>query len=306
MPGRNETLRGNRFPTATVPATTRNNSTGSGVVMSVSPTGAWPTNSASTQNIMNTFHSNGTPIGIDDRMPKWKHSITNAAIAVGQPPWEKNNTSGTRPSTAVLKCASHRDIRPGRRSSGKCSKNFRLMNFGRNTGLLLIIVEITNGKCLLSLDVAAPSQITRQTSLAAMIMSTPKPANRNATVNDAYTSPRAARKITLSRRPSTASRPRTVQICHIGSTPTVVPSAGIGPVPSENNATNSTTSSAPYSAASIGVRVVPFVSGIRFGHGGSRMVLGRNQYMIEPIGGKYRLLSGPKPQPSPMTSNSIV
>ena len=76
---------------------------------------------------MNTFHSSGTPIGIDDRMPKWKHSMTNAAIAVGQPPWEKNSTSGTSPSIAVLKCASHRDSRPGRRSSGKCSKNCRLM-----------------------------------------------------------------------------------------------------------------------------------------------------------------------------------
>ena len=122
---------------------------------------------------MKTFHSSGTPIGIADRMPKWKHSMTNAAIAVGQPPWEKNSTSGTSPSIAVLKCASHRDSRPGRRSSGKFSKNIRLMNRGRNTGLLLIIVEITNGKCLLSLDVAAPSQITRHTSLAAMIMSTP-------------------------------------------------------------------------------------------------------------------------------------
>ena len=40
-------------------------------------------------------------------------------------------------------------------------------------------------------------------------------------MKDAYTSPRAARKITLSRRPATASRPRMVQICHIGSTPTV-------------------------------------------------------------------------------------
>ena len=122
---------------------------------------------------MKTFHSSGTPIGIDDRMPKWKHTITNAAIAVGQPPWEKNSTSGTSPSIAVLKCASNRDSRPGRRSSGKCSKNFRLIHRGRNTGLLLIIVEMTNGKCLLSLEVAAPIQITRQTSLAAMIMSTP-------------------------------------------------------------------------------------------------------------------------------------
>src|SRR3954466_11999657 len=173
MPGRKDTLRGNRFPITTVPATTANNRIGNGVVMSPNPTSAWPTNNANTENIMNTFHSSGPPIGIDDRMPKWKHSITNAAIAVGQPPWEKNNTSGTRPSIAVEKGASHRDSRPGRRSSGKCSKNLRLMNFGRNTGLLLIIVEMTNGKCLLSLEVAPPSQITRQTSLAAMIMSTP-------------------------------------------------------------------------------------------------------------------------------------
>ena len=36
------------------------------------------------------------------------------------------------------------------------------------------------------------------------------------------------------------------------------------------------------------------------------MVLGRNQYSIEPSGGKKRLLSGPNPQPSPTTSNSIV
>ena len=28
--------------------------------------------------------------------------------------------------------------------------------------------------------------------------------------------------------------------------------------------------------------------------------------MIDPIGGKNRLFSGPKPQPRPMTSNSIV
>ncbi len=173
MPGRKETLRGNRFPVTTVPATTANSNIGSGVVRSLSPIEACPTNSASTLNIMKTFHSSGTPIGIDDKMPKWKHSMTNAAIAVGQPPWLKNSTSGTNPSIAVLKCASQRERQPGRRSSGKCSKNWRLMNRGRNIGLLLIIVEMTNGKCLLSFDVAAPSQITRHTSLAPRIRSTP-------------------------------------------------------------------------------------------------------------------------------------
>jgi hypothetical protein len=77
-------------------------------------------------------------------------------------------------------------------------------------------------------------------------------------------------------------------------------------VPSEHSATTSITSSPAYSSTSTGVRSVPFVSGTRLGHGGSRIVLGRNQYRIDPIGGKNRLLSGPKPQPSPITSNNIV
>ena len=42
--------------------------------------------SSHTEKIMKTFHSSGTPIGMADRMPKWKQTITNAAIAVGQPP----------------------------------------------------------------------------------------------------------------------------------------------------------------------------------------------------------------------------
>src|SRR5882757_6046943 len=304
MPGSKETLRGNRFPSTTVPATTTNNTMGHGLCKSPSPIPACPTNSASTLNIMNTFHSNGTPIGMELRMPKWKHSITNAAIAVGHPPWEKNNTSGTSPSTAVLKCATKRDNLPGRRSSGNFSKNLRLIHRGRNTGLLLIIVEMTNGKCLLSFDVAAPSQITRQTSLAAMIMSTPL--NRKQTVSEAYTSPRAARKITLSRRASTARMPRIVAICHVGSTPTSVFSSGIGPVPSEKRANTKAISNAAYSSTSNGVRDVPFVSGTRVGHGGSRTVLGRNQYSAEPMGGKNRLLSGPNPPPSPVVDNSTI
>ena len=75
-------------------------------------------------------------------------------------------------SIAVLKCAKNRDTRPGRRSSGNFSKNFRFSHFVRINGLFDIIVEITNGKCLLSFDVAAPIQIATHTSLAAMIMST--------------------------------------------------------------------------------------------------------------------------------------
>ncbi|SKT13443.1 Uncharacterised protein [Mycobacteroides abscessus subsp. abscessus] len=69
----------------------------------------------------------------------------------------------------------------------------------------------------MSFEVAAPIQITRNMSLAAMIMSAP--VNRNVTVSAPYTSPRAARKITLSRRPAMASSPRTVAVCQLGSRP---------------------------------------------------------------------------------------
>ena len=288
----------------TMPASTAKSTSGSGFVISVRPMPACATNSDSTQKIMNTFHSSGTPIGMALRMPRWKQTMTKAAMAVGQPPWEKSSANGTSISIAVLMCATNRDSHPGRRSSGNLSKNIRLSARGRTTGLLDIIVETTNGKCLVSFEVAAPIQITTQTSLAATTMFSPP--SRNATVKLPYTSPRAARKITLSRRPASASRPRMAQICHIGSRPTVVPSAGTGPVPSENNATTSITSSAAYSTTSTGVRLSPLVSGTRLGHGGSRIVLGRNQYRIEPIGGKNRLFSGPNPQPNPTTSKSIV
>src|SRR6185312_350958 len=191
-----------------------------------------------------------------------------------------------------------RDTRPGRRSSGNFSKNLRFNHFGRITGLFDIIVEITNGKCLFSFEVAAPIQITKKTSLAATIMSTV--VNKNVTVSVAYTSPRAARKITLSRKLITASSPRIVQICQAGST------SGTPPVPSDSSVTTNITSSVAYTRMSNGVRAVPFVNGIRPGHGGNRIVFGRNQYNSEPSGGKNRLFSGPNPQPSPITSKSIV
>ncbi|SKV49529.1 Uncharacterised protein [Mycobacteroides abscessus subsp. massiliense] len=163
------------------------------------------------------------------------------------------------------------------------------------SGLLDIIVEMTKGKWWLSFDVAAPIQMTTKISLAATIMSAP--VKRNVTVRAPYTSPRAARKITLSRRPAMASNPRMATTGQRGSSP-----VGAG---WENNATRSIASKAAYSTTSTGVRALPRVRGMR-GQGGRRMVLGRNQYRIEPRGGKNLLLSGPKPQPRPMTSNSMV
>ena len=110
-------------------------------------------------------------------------------------------------------------------------------------GLLASIVEITNGKCRLSFEVAAPSQITMNTTLAPMIMSAPE--NRNTSASGAYTSPRVARKITLSRKPSTARTARIAMVCHRGSTPITLCRAGIGPLPSDTSAIESNTSRTP-------------------------------------------------------------
>ena len=50
----------------------------------------------------------------------------------------------------------------------------------------------------------------------------------------------------------------------------------------------------------------PFVPGTLSGHGGRRIVPGRSQYRELPSGGRNLSVSGPNPQPSPMTSNSTV
>ena len=110
-------------------------------------------------------------------------------------------------------------------------------------GLFASIVEITKGKCRLSLDVAAPSQMTMKTTLAPTTMSAP--GNRNTSASGAYTSPRAARKMTLSRRPITARAVRIATVCQRGTTPIAVPSAGIGPDPSDTSPRTSNPSRMP-------------------------------------------------------------
>ncbi len=130
---------------------------------------------------MNTFHSSGTPIGNAAKIPRWKQTITNAAMAVGQPPCEKNNTSGTNSSIAVATWAPTLAERLGRRSSGKRWKKARFTAAGRTNGLFDSIDAITKGKCRFSFDVAAPIQITRNTTFAATTASTP--VSRNASAN---------------------------------------------------------------------------------------------------------------------------
>ena len=119
-------------------------------------------------SIMKTFHSSGTPIGRLVRMCRWNRSITTAATLVTGPPSPSRSRSGTPNSTTVPACARVAESREGRRSSGKSRWNRRLIRFDRQIGLLLSMAATTNGKCRLSLEVAAPHQIATMTSIAAM------------------------------------------------------------------------------------------------------------------------------------------
>ena len=93
--------------------------------------------------------------------------MTNAAIAVGQPPWEKNSTSGTRHLDRGAEMREPARQPAGPQVVGEVLEELAFDATAAGTaGCCYIIVEITNGKCLLSFDVAAPSQITRHTSLA--------------------------------------------------------------------------------------------------------------------------------------------
>ena len=123
-------------------------------------------------------------------------------------------------------------------------------------------------------------------------MSVSSPTSRNVSASVPYTSDRAARKIVLSRRPISASTTSTVATGR------------------RERAVAATTQRGAASRRTArrrrAVRQLPRVPGTRSGHGGSRMVRGRSQYRNEPSGGVKRRFSGPKPQPSPSTSNSIV
>ena len=298
---------GCRAPRCRRPPRTARSATGSSG--RPSPTSACPTNSASTLNIMKTFHSSGTPIGIDDRMPKWKHSMTmrrdrRRPAAVAEEQHQRHQALDRGARSARRK----RDARPGRRSSGKLLEEPALdASAAASTGLLLIIVEMTNGKCLLSLDVAAPIQITRQTSLAAMIMSTPtaeQERHRERRVHlaaggqeDHLVAQADARRAGRgsSRSATSAARPTVGAECRDRP----------GAVGEQRDHQHHQQRGVEQRRRPACARR-PWSAGSRLGHGGSRMVLGRNQYRIEPIGGKNRLFSGPNPQPSPTTSNSIV
>ena len=136
-------------------------------------------------------------------MLRWNPIITIAATS--SPSRRRRRTAPevrrTRPPSRRGRASSV--SREGSRSSGNDRWNRCLIGRERQIGLLLIIACTTNGKWPFSLDVAAPHQITSITSLAPTIGSAS--ANRNVTAMAPYTSTRAARKIVLSRSPSSAS-----------------------------------------------------------------------------------------------------
>ena len=68
--------------------------------------------------IMKRFHSNGTPIGIVDRMCAWNAIMPMIAIVCSVPPRASIIVRGRPNSYAVPMCAASVAAREGRRSSG--------------------------------------------------------------------------------------------------------------------------------------------------------------------------------------------
>ena len=110
-------------------------------------------------------------------------------------------------------------------------------------GLFASIVEITNGKCLLSLLVAAPSQITMNTTLAPMIdVRTGQQEHQREWDVDLAAGGQEDHLVAQAEHGQ--ALPRIASVCQRGSTPTALSNTGIGPLPSETSATTRSTSSA--------------------------------------------------------------
>ncbi|SLH29415.1 Uncharacterised protein [Mycobacteroides abscessus subsp. abscessus] len=145
-------------------------------------------------------------------------------------------------------------------------------------------------------------------SLAAMIMSTKGRVAKNSSAGR-YCSPRAARKIVLSRRPhSTYST-----IGAISSRGSISPEVLSGRAalsdalgaPGARIATSRPARNATYSTTSPIVLVSPAVPGSHR-HGRSRMVPGRAQNRMPPVIGLNLPASGPQDPATPTASSSTV
>ena len=112
------------------------------------------------------------PIGIADKIPRWKHTITNAAIAVGQPPWEKNSANGDQHLDGGADGASRwekpagaqvvRELRE-ERALEEARPHHRAVGHHRRDHEREVAGDLGGG---------GPIQIAMQTSFAARMMST--------------------------------------------------------------------------------------------------------------------------------------
>ena len=225
---------------------------------------------------MKTFHS-AAPHQDGRQDAEVKQIITNAATAVGQPPWEKNSTSGTSPSIAVLTWASAGTA--GRTQIvGKCSKKARLSAWPHRQAVRHHRGD-DEGEVFGEFEVAAPIQITMQTKLRGD--EDVRAAEEESYRRTARRPPAAARKMTLSQPgggQQAQDRPRPPG----RKQPDGGPERGSAPVPSggqrddEHHQQRTVQRDVPS-------QLSPRVSGTCRGHGvGSRMK--GPWYRIDPIG----------------------
>jgi len=166
----------------------------------------------------------------------------------------------------------------------------------------------TLAKCRPSLEKPAPSQTVTISSLSAMIMSVNGKTAKNTSAGR-YCSPRAARKITLSRSPQTTSKTIAGTSSAGATTPAVFAGTAADSeslcVPGSTSGTITATMSARYSPTSSTVRRSPAVNGTRF-HGRSRIVPVRAQNRMPPVIGLNLPASGPHDPATPIVSSSTV
>ena len=183
-----------------------------------------------------------------------------------------------------------------------------MIHFDGIDGLLLTIGGTTLAKWLPNLEKPAPTQTTTISIFSAMIMFTNGRTVKKISAG-MYCSPRAARKIVLSRRPfSTSSTIGTTNSAGLTSPEVLSGTAADSEslcTPGITSATARVTSSAIYRAMSNHVRRSPLVIGIHF-QGRIRMVPGRAQNRMPPVIGLTLPASGPHDPATPMASSSTV
>ena len=205
------------------------------------PCAACPTNSDSTQKIMKTFHSSGTPSGSPTGC---RGGSTPSRTPRSR--WASRRGRRTAPEDQHLDGGAEvrqHDTGPAGAQVVRNVRRTRLRPAAASPGCWTSSSRSRTGSGGFILEVAAPSRSPCRPASAARMMST----RRTGTppLND-----RRPRRGRPGRSPCRAGRPPPAppgrrRSATSAAGPTSVPSAGIRPVPSENRATISMTTSAP-------------------------------------------------------------